>query len=90
MHEKPSQRLPYALLQGKLKKLIHFRCEECGEPDDPTVNRPLRLVFLDGNYTNRDRSNLNILCPRCIRRRDRMFRTARRRRYLQHSMFPKP
>ena len=83
MKTQPARPLPWGLLTGKLKKECNFQCEGCGEHEDLDNGRPLRLAFKDGKISNRARSNLLMLCPKCTLK---ALNAQRRRRNVIHAI----
>lgn len=78
--------LPWGLLTAKLKKECSHQCEGCGAPEMPISGRPLRLHFKDGQVNNRLRSNLLMLCPKCIHKALAARRRGRKINLYQLSM----
>ena len=50
-----------------LLKKSHYKCEKCGwgERNEYTQTIPLEIHHIDGNYTNNNLDNLQVLCPNC-------------------------
>jgi hypothetical protein len=50
-----------------LINLFGNKCMECGwgETNEHTNNIPIELEHIDGDFTNNDITNLELLCPNC-------------------------
>lgn len=50
-----------------LMKKYNYKCSKCGwnECNQFTGNIPLEVHHKDGDYTNNDEDNLDLLCPNC-------------------------
>ena len=50
-----------------LREKYNNKCSKCGwgEINPHTNNVPLEIHHKDGDYTNNDENNLDLLCPNC-------------------------
>ena len=56
----------YKLLQRLIKENVkEYKCEICGNSEWMGNPIPLQLHHIDGEHTNNELSNLQILCPNC-------------------------
>ena len=56
----------YKLLQRLIKENVkEYKCEICGNSEWMGKPIPLQLHHIDGEHTNNELSNLQILCPNC-------------------------
>ena len=57
----------YDFIRNYLMSLHNNKCEKCGwgEINEQTGNIPLELHHIDGDCTNNNINNLQILCPNC-------------------------
>lgn len=56
----------YKLLQRLIKENVKkYKCEICGNSEWMGKPIPLQLHHIDGEHTNNELSNLQILCPNC-------------------------
>lgn len=81
----PYQGIGYQL--GKLKKKHDWRCQDCHERCVQMAVKPLVLYFLDHDRSNRDPSNLRLLCIDCVRNRIRAMQRGLKPGMVQPKIF---
>lgn len=58
---------PSNIIKNYIRKKYNYKCCKCGwgEINPTTGKSPLEIHHKDGDYTNNDENNLELLCPNC-------------------------